>query len=108
MGAKRIGVCLLLLAGCQGADGDGYIGLPGSPAWFMSASPKTIAAYYSERCVGYGFQPGTPHMAQCIQNEAQGARGRNAMRGAVLANQMNTPKHATCTSIGITTNCTAY
>jgi hypothetical protein len=101
-------VGLLALAGCQGANGSKYIGLPGSPAWFMTASPETVAGYFSDRCVSYGFQRGTPQMAQCIQTEAQGARGRNAMRGAAMAAAANQPRHATCTGIGNTVNCTSY
>jgi len=52
--------------------------MAGSPAWFATAGPETIAAYYRKRCVSYGFQAGTPQMAQCIQSEASGGRSRAA------------------------------
>lgn len=48
---------LTLVAGCENADGS--IGRPGSPAWFMSATPEQEAAYFGSVCNSYGFAPGT-------------------------------------------------
>lgn len=61
---------LFCLAACEG----GGIGLVGSPAWQMSTTAEQKTAYFSKTCNSYGFQPNTPQMTQCIQEEARGAR----------------------------------
>lgn len=112
---------LALIAGCTGVDGEKYIGAQGSPAWFATASPNTVASYFLESCKAYGFQPGTPEMAQCIQTEAGSKRQSNATRGAAIAamNQANIAnaqanananrmRHTTCNRFGSTVNCTTY
>jgi hypothetical protein len=96
----------LVVAGCTGSQGETYLGLPGSPAWFATASSQTVADYYGQRCVSYGFKPGTVEMAQCIQSEAQGGRGAASARMAAAAN--NRPKNTTCTGFGNMVNCTTY
>lgn len=60
---------LLALAACTGAGGETYIGRPGSPAWFATASVATQTSYFQERCANYGFPANSPQMAQCVQNE---------------------------------------
>lgn len=109
---KRIAI-LLFLAGCTGVDGERYVGMPGSPAWFATASPDTVAAYFGKRCVAYGFKPGTPEMAQCIENEAQAKQHNNTLRNIAMqqaiANQQAASRPLHCTSTGssgmINTNC---
>lgn len=113
----RLVVCAVMIAaisGCTGVDGEHYLGRPGSPAWFATASSDTIAAYYGKRCSAYGFRPGTDAMAQCIESEAQGRRNLNVARTAAIAQiganlQAAQPHRYNCTSIntGITvqTNC---
>src|SRR3954471_14065520 len=92
------------IAGCTGADGSTYLGLPGSPAWFATASSQTVADYYGQRCASYGFQPGTVEMAQCIQSEAQGGRSTASAKAAAIAN--NRPKTTTCSGLGNMMTCT--
>ena len=98
------------LAGCTGAGGEKYLGMPGSPAWFATAGPKTISEYFSSICIGYGFTMGTPEMAQCIQTEAVSSRQQNAIRGAAIANAtaLNRPRTYNCNTYGRQVNCTGY
>ncbi|MGO4441577.1 hypothetical protein [Rhizobium sp. RAF56] len=105
-----------MLAGCQGAGGEKYIGLPGSPAWFATAGPETVAAYFRKRCTAYGYAPGTPQMAQCIQTEAAGGRQIAARRSAeadAMISAAAQPRkstfntsHTQCTGAFNTVNCT--
>lgn len=76
---------LWALAGCTGVDGEKYLGRPGSPAWFATASPNTQASYFRDRCATYGFKPGTVEMAQCIQAEAGSSRQTAAFRSAMAS-----------------------
>jgi hypothetical protein len=108
---------LVLIAGCTGVDGEKFIGAPGSPAWFSTASPNTVATYFRDRCTAYGFVQGTPEMAQCIQQEAASKRQSNAIRGAAIAsaNQANIAnananrvRHTTCNRFGNTVNCSSF
>lgn len=102
------------LAGCQAADGTTYLGRPGSPAWFATASSQTIAEYFGQRCSSYGFQSGTPDMARCIQSEAQSQRGNNTLKMSAAAANANATMNANrmrttnCTGFGNTVNCTSY
>lgn len=73
---------LSAVAGCTGVEGETYLGRPGSPAWFSTASPATIADHFSRLCAAYGFRPGTPEMASCIQKEAAVRRQESAMLSA--------------------------
>jgi hypothetical protein len=99
-----------LLAGCTGVNGEKYLGMPGSPAWFATASPQTIAAHFADQCAAYGFQPGTTAMAQCIRQEAASKRQSNAIRSAAVNAQIaaSQPKHTTCSGFGNMVNCTTY
>lgn len=81
----RIALLCIALAGCTGTQGETFLGRPGSPAWFATAAPETIAAYFVTRCQTYGFKPGTVEMAQCVQQEAGQSRNRNALKMAVIA-----------------------
>ena len=102
-------VILILLGAIAGCSGSG-LGMPGSPAWFATTPPVEQATYFRNRCVSYGFQPGTLAMAQCIQNESISARGRASARAQVaLANMAaSQPKTTTCNRFGNTVNCTTY
>lgn len=65
-------------------------------------------------CTGYGFQAGTPQMAQCMQTEAISARQvAEARRQRALANldamsQPQFPRRTNCSQWGQTMNCTTY
>lgn len=97
---------LCVIAGCSGSG----LGMPGSPAWFATTPPAEQAIYFRNRCVSYGFQPGTLAMAQCIQNESISSRGRGSARAqAAFANMAaSQPKTTTCNRFGNTVNCTTY
>ncbi|TIU06175.1 MAG: hypothetical protein E5W39_09155 [Mesorhizobium sp.] len=100
------GVATILLSGCSGSG----LGMPGSPAWFATTPQAEQATYFRNRCVSYGFEPGTPAMAQCIQNESISSRGRASARAnAAFANMQNSqPKTTTCSRFGNTVNCTTF
>lgn len=110
---RRALIAILMLTGCTGVKGERYIGVPGSRAWFATASPETVAAYFGERCAAYGFKPGTPEMAQCIENEAQARQHTNALRSIAAAQvaasqpQPRQPINCTSTAMGnmVNTNC---
>jgi hypothetical protein len=101
-------------AGCAGTQGETYLGLPGSPAWFATASPQTVAAYYGQRCQGYGFKPGTDAMAQCVQQEALAKRQSNSAdwRATVAAQQAAQQQQrmqtTNCRRFGNQINCTTF
>ena len=88
--------------------------MPGSPAWFATASPATVAAYFSQNCTAYGFKPGTPEMAQCTQMEASNKRSTNATKMANIAAinaanaNANRIRTTNCNKFGNTVNCTTY
>jgi hypothetical protein len=69
----------LAIAGCTASQGETFLGAPGSPAWFASATPQTIADYFGQRCESYGFSKDTTEMAQCIEAEAQLGKTQNAL-----------------------------
>lgn len=96
----------ILVSACSGSG----LGMPGSPAWFATTPQAEQATFFRSRCVSYGFEPGTPAMAQCIQNESISSRGRASARAnAASANmQNNQPKTTTCNRFGNTVNCTTY
>lgn len=100
---------LIVLSGCTGTQGETYIGMPGSPAWFKTAAPETIAAYYGDRCAAYGFQRSTPEMANCIQREAMAKQNQNAVRTlAAPAYTPPRPTSTTCNRIGDSVYCRSY
>lgn len=119
-----ISVALLALAGCGGVgvNGEHYTGRQGSQAWFATASPQTIAAYYEKNCLAYGYKPGTPAMTGCIENSAnmgrQSADARAAAFNQGLANASaiyqqnaavaaaNRPRITTCNQFGTMVTCT--
>lgn len=100
------GAATILLSGCSGSG----LGMPGSPAWFATTPQAEQVTYFRNRCVSYGFEPGTPAMAQCIQNESISSRGRaSAPANAAFANMQNSqPKTTTCNRFGNTVNCTTF
>jgi hypothetical protein len=74
-----------LVVGCTSVDsGNGGVAA-GSPAWFATASPEAITNYFRKQCVGYGYMPGTPEMASCIQKEAVTNKQSNVARSAAIA-----------------------
>lgn len=113
---RKLLVVLLCLGGCTGVDGEHYVGAPGSRAWFATASPDTVAAYFGQRCAAYGFKPGTPEMAQCIENEASNRQHNNALRSIAAAQIMaasqpappQRPINCTSTAMGNTLNTNCY
>lgn len=115
---KRLALllCLFVLPACTGVDGETYMGRPGSPAWFATAHPATIAAYFRAQCEAYGFKPGTDALAQCIENESQNKRNANATRALAIAQMSQsmqpvpTPRPINCTAtrMGSMVNATCY
>lgn len=101
-----------LLLGCtQNVDGTTALGLVGSPAWFMSTTEAQRNAYFRATCAGYGYQSGSPEMAQCIATETRNARAYAADAGAAMATAYTPPSnptvYTTCNSYGYTTSCTS-
>ena len=121
-----IAAAALLLAGCSGTgvNGERYTGRQGSQAWFATASPQTIAAYYQQQCAAYGHKPGSPGMTQCIQESAVVGRHSADMRAAsfqqgmanaaavyqasAAASAANRPRQTTCHRFGNSVNCTTF
>ena len=58
-------------------------------------------ASYAERCQSYGFTPGTPEMAHCIQ--AESIQARQAMQQSVNQSIQSMPTH--CSTVGYSTTC---
>lgn len=82
----RWGLLLLaLVAGCTSAGGEISGPAPGSPEWYETASPESIANHFRTRCIAYGYLPGTPEMADCIKKEAAASRQPNIARSAAIA-----------------------
>ena len=74
---RKVYICLLagMLGACSsGVNGERVWGMPESPAWFATASPETIRAYYEKFCIAYGYKPDTTDMDNCIINEAGNRR----------------------------------
>ncbi len=62
----------LALAACgTNPDGSTVVGMPGSPAWFATASPEVMREYFSRRCEAYGLDAAAPGMNSCIEREAR-------------------------------------
>ena len=76
---------LALIAGCTSVDNGKSDVVAGSPAWFDTASPKVVANYFRGQCVAYGYMPGTPEIASCIQREAAANEQSNVARSAASA-----------------------
>lgn len=85
MKSISIMIAAVLLAACsQNPDGTTALGVKGSPAWFMTATPEAIASHYQGSCQSYGHQPGSAEMARCVERSAEGERvaGRQGMSEA--------------------------
>jgi len=68
-------------SGCStGVLGEQVVGSPGSLMWFSTASTATQINYFKGNCLGYGFTPGTPQMAQCLQTEITSSKSRATSR----------------------------
>ena len=52
--------------GLTRCDESGKFGMEGSPAWHNRTSAAERSAYFGKACRSYGFEYGTPEMAQCI------------------------------------------
>lgn len=103
-------IAALAVSGCVGPDGSSYIGAPGSPAWFATASPETQASFFRKRCAAYGFPEGSPQMAQCIMSEAGSTRQAASARSTAVSRTVaeSQPKHMTCNRFGSTIDCMSY
>ena len=63
---SSIFLILALLAGCA----DGVLGVRGSPAWNMTASPEAKRNFYQFICMDEkGYRLGTQEMELCIRSE---------------------------------------
>lgn len=74
-----------LCAACTGTQGEFLWGRPESSGWFESAAPQTVASHFSQRCAAYGYKPGSDELADCIRQEVESARARNAAVEAAIA-----------------------
>ncbi len=45
-----------------------------TPRWFDQASPEDVAAYFEQKCIGYGFETETPQLDSCIEVTEGAAR----------------------------------
>lgn len=114
--AWMIPAVLLLNACTQNPDGSTALGVKGSPAWFMTASPEAIAAHYRAVCQSYGHLPDTAGMAECIERSAQGDRvtGNQGMAAAASRigtqpqSQSSTHRYIGPTGTSVTCRTTAY
>lgn len=114
--AWMIPAVLLLNACTQNPDGSTALGVKGSPAWFMTASPEAIAAHYRAVCQSYGHLPDTAGMAECIERSAQGDRvaGNQGMAAAASRvgtqpqSQSSTHRYIGPTGANVTCRTTAY
>ena len=73
-----------LVAACTSVDSGKSDVVAGSPAWFATASPEVITNYFRRQCVFYGYMPGTPEIASCIQREAAANKQSNVARSAAV------------------------
>lgn len=80
-----------------------------------TASPDAKLATYRANCAGYGYTPGTPEMAHCVQQEAGDHRGMASANMAAMAEtmgEMSAPRRpvttTNCTRFGDSVNCTSY
>ena len=101
-----------LLTACSvGEDGDFVVGTPGSSYRLASASTETKLAHYAEVCKGYGFEPGTPEIANCAQVEAAFDRETARQKARQFADALGdidfTPNtsRTSCSRLGNTVNC---
>jgi hypothetical protein len=78
----------MVLSGCNttGVSGETVWGAPESPVWFNSASPATQRAHFQDKCLGYGFQYGTPEFSNCMMTSQQNAEA-SAQQRSQQANQ---------------------
>ena len=76
---------LAIIAGCIGTAQENSGPARGSDAWFETASDQDITNYFRERCVSYGYMPGTRQIAQCIEGEAKAHDQMNVARRAAVA-----------------------
>ena len=65
-------VFIIGLAGCASMpDGQGgrktVLGRPGSPAWYLSTTPRERYLYVERTCEMYGYQKGRSNWPECIQ-----------------------------------------
>ncbi|TWI32738.1 hypothetical protein [Paracoccus sulfuroxidans] len=102
---RRIALSLIVI-GLSACSEDGSLGQEGSPVWLSTASQEAKTAYFTKVCSGYGFQPGTPHMAQCIQTETGNIRARGA--AAAASYQASQPTYTTCNRFGQMVSCSSY
>lgn len=100
-----LGVLFLgVLAGCNNPPG--VLGVPGSPAWYATATPQQQAQYFAQICAGYGIPAGTPQMAECAMREAQGTRASGAAVTAAIASRpIYTPPPAPTYQPPVRTQC---
>ena len=79
--ATLLSLAILSLFSCtSNVDGTHYLGRPGSPIWFKTASQATINNHFSKICENYGFKKGTNQFSSCIQTEVINNKSRNAAR----------------------------
>jgi hypothetical protein len=90
-----------LLVGCStGVEGETVAGLPGSAAWFLTASQATQSAHFRRICQSYGYRAGSPDMASCVARETRSARAAARERAASSGYQYGESDTMTCRPMG--------
>ena len=88
-----------------------------SPLWHRTASPEVKQNYYKTQCLGFGFKSGSPEMAQCIQNQYNQSKSRNAQKQAayerayesqMMGNILRRPTTTNSTTFGQNINCISF
>lgn len=73
---------------------------------------------YRATCAGYGFEPGTPYMANCVQRAVEARREALIALGESMrqqsewqraqAQQYRAPTTTTCTPMGYSIRCSSF
>tara|TARA_B110000908_G_scaffold162726_1_gene208514 strand:- start:9 stop:260 length:252 start_codon:yes stop_codon:yes gene_type:complete len=66
----------VLLTGCDDA---GKAGMEGSPIWNLrNSSPQAKNAYFTQKCMKYGYRAGTDAMRDCVADERRNTSANRA------------------------------
>ncbi|PSL17314.1 hypothetical protein [Shimia abyssi] len=66
-----------LTAACStNPDGSTSMGMKESPAWHATTSTQNKVAHFKSECQAYGYEQGSPHLAQCVQMAMEGSKSR--------------------------------
>jgi len=79
MGSLKNTLLVVLISCVSGCGGNG-IGTPESPVWFGTASLEVQNEYFKQKCIGFGFQPDTNELANCIMQVSAAAKASSNQR----------------------------